>query len=539
MLVYANALQFQGSGALNMCIRAIHGWVTEQLEKKVPIAELLKGGEWRGDPGTKMAYVRSCSAVGDEPEMYAWILKHPDDTVSGRQWQVEIGLKRVGDNVDFSCVTTVDELSVLVNQEVPVSRPRLIRYLVTAIPKSKDVRFWPETIGLSVKNVGDDPLSYRALRAEIDRSDRDCPLILVSPHPDQGYLVDPTGLQDAVIGLAQVVQVAVEFNRWEMEAELGRKFSAWDGAVNIIRAPNHEGICRTNAYFAPAVEEWGDRQARISRLLAQITHFTNIPKQRKRVGFEGVARLDLSRKFLRQRKALQERGGADRDMVELLEQELVVLDEKNKNLEKSLEASELQRLIDAEARETAEDDLRTERFNFAEYKRQVQLSRPSSASSDLDWLLDLFSQPEEISPEDCLEVIASVYRDRVVVLETAIFSAQRHSEFKQGRRLLRLLKKLVTEFYDKVQVGGDNEARRCFTNSEYAANESEGTQNNRGAREKRTFVYRDQGIVMWRHLKIGVADDRAQSIRVYFEWIAEDKKIVIGHCGSHLPIISY
>lgn len=40
---------------------------------------------------------------------------------------------------------------------------------------------------------------------------------------------------------------------------------------------------------------------------------------------------------------------------------------------------------------------------------------------------------------------------------------------------------------------------------------------------------------MERHLKIGVANNRSTTLRVYFLWDAEDEKCVIGRCGEHLP----
>jgi len=46
-------------------------------------------------------------------------------------------------------------------------------------------------------------------------------------------------------------------------------------------------------------------------------------------------------------------------------------------------------------------------------------------------------------------------------------------------------------------------------------------------------------VEMFRHLKIGIADDPTQTIRVHFHWDATRRKIVIGHCGEHLPVASH
>lgn len=39
---------------------------------------------------------------------------------------------------------------------------------------------------------------------------------------------------------------------------------------------------------------------------------------------------------------------------------------------------------------------------------------------------------------------------------------------------------------------------------------------------------------MWKHLKIGVKDSITETWRCHFEFDADEKKVVIGHCGRHL-----
>ena len=62
---------------------------------------------------------------------------------------------------------------------------------------------------------------------------------------------------------------------------------------------------------------------------------------------------------------------------------------------------------------------------------------------------------------------------------------------------------------------------------------------NRAMRRQRTFDYDGTQVEMFRHLKIGVADDPMQTIRVHFHWDGARRKIVIGYCGEHLPVSSH
>lgn len=110
--------------------------------------------------------------------------------------------------------------------------------------------------------------------------------------------------------------------------------------------------------------------------------------------------------------------------------------------------------------------------------------------------------------------------------------------FVYGRQLLDMLKRLVTEYRDKLSEGGDNAARQVFGKNEYSAKESETVMSNKAMRRERTFDYDGEEVEMFRHLKIGVADDETKTIRVHFHWDAEREKIVIGYCGGHLTISS-
>jgi hypothetical protein len=102
-----------------------------------------------------------------------------------------------------------------------------------------------------------------------------------------------------------------------------------------------------------------------------------------------------------------------------------------------------------------------------------------------------------------------------------------------------MLRRLVTEYRSKLLEGGDNEARKVFGKSEYAAKESETVMGNKAMRRQRTFEYEGEQVEMFRHLKIGFDDNVAKTIRVHFYWHPEREKIVIGYCGKHFPVSSH
>jgi len=131
-----------------------------------------------------------------------------------------------------------------------------------------------------------------------------------------------------------------------------------------------------------------------------------------------------------------------------------------------------------------------------------------------------------------LKVLNVIFPDRITVLDSAFESAEASSSFQYGEQAFDLLWRLATKYWEIIQSKGDAEARKLFGNKSYAANEKSIL--SKAGKERRTFTYRDERIQMDRHLKIGTADNAANTLRIHFEWIADEKRIVIGHCGKHL-----
>ena len=140
------------------------------------------------------------------------------------------------------------------------------------------------------------------------------------------------------------------------------------------------------------------------------------------------------------------------------------------------------------------------------------------------------------SPAQCLDMLERAYPQKVNILQAAFESARDVNNFQQGRRLLDMLHRLVSEYLPGYLESGDATARNVFTNNEFAARESDTVTKNKDYMKYRHFDYNGEELEMSKHLKVGVADDATQTIRVHFEVVQEEGKIVIGHCGRHLPL---
>ncbi len=185
------------------------------------------------------------------------------------------------------------------------------------------------------------------------------------------------------------------------------------------------------------------------------------------------------------------------------------------------------------------DDLRqqlhTANRELSSLKASLRHSQVANGSPQTDLLLELAARKEEPSPLECIDAIARASGERCIVLASARESAADMDQFRHGRKLLRLLRLLVTDYRDRLMANGDAEARQVFSANDYAAKESATVMGNRKLKRARIFRHRDRDIEMFQHLKIGRKADQRQTLRVHFAWDGESRRIVIGHCGKHLP----
>lgn len=539
MLVYANNLTIEGEDASECVFKAVGAWTKEQLGYGLRPNQIKERGEYNGTKNNLSSWLRINSTDDEFPALYSWTLKVADKEVRGRQWITELGLKVQQDHSFFSCVLRTDEHSTLISEEVQASQPRVIRYLIENVIASNNATLSGYVPGISAYQFGHSPETYQILLEEIKNNKRNFPIVIISPDADGNYLIEPDALQKKLVGLAQVIQISPEYNSYEMEEVLGRHWSAWNGAINIIQMPSPKGFIKGRIFMSDEIESWGSRPAsRIGKVLAWVTHNTNIPRLRDRVRPEGVAQLAL-------RRALkQSRDRASNMNVEELRKELETVwelaDEQSQEInehERQIRSLE-EDLLDKELKiQEATDDLRTKDFSIQSLRYQLnQSGRDQSISVDIDTLMEMAVKLDQPSPKDCLEFIRIGCSDKCVVLPSAIASAEESAQFSNGQRLLRALYMLVTEFRSKLMSGGDAQARSVFTRNEYAATESETVTSNPELSRKRTFEYNGKPITMFRHLKIGVDSDVSNTIRVHFAWDVEAEKIIIGYCGEHLPI---
>ena len=256
-----------GENSSETAFRTVAGWLKSVTKRHFTPTELKSGEEFSID----RIRVRTYAAVDQQPLMYSVLLSHPDHSIKGRQWITEIGIQEEREHTIVSILLETSDISTLVTEIPSTTKPRLVNFL------QSNGQLHPETIGLKVLKFSNTRDSFKALSYEIERKERKHPIVLVSNVKETNKpVVNPMKLQEQLFGLAQVIYSGEEINSWEMEDVLTRKYSAWDGAVNIIYPSFGRNICHSKLLSQSAINDIIDSGAYVLQsILSHITHATN------------------------------------------------------------------------------------------------------------------------------------------------------------------------------------------------------------------------------------------------------------------------
>ena len=524
MLVYANAFRVKREVTPEQILSTIARWLGTSRHEipRVTVAELLSDGRFRFKSGATV----EITTTDGSPNLYSLRYRHSDNQVAGREWFSEIGVEHSGDRpCEVSVVVRTDEISSRVTTPITASRPGFVSLLASS-------SFLDElTPGLDVKTL-DGEHAAEALRVTLDDPTRTYAYVIVSPNAAGEYAVAPEIVRSHLVGLAEVVQIPARTPTFAISDALGKDYSAWGGAITIVLAPRGDSGSRTIKLLPnqlTTLQAEGNRPEFI--VLEAVVHRSNPIFQARHIS-PGKVRDAKQRRELSRRKEEAAQSGDLSEYAKLLE-------EDNERLRRGTTELE-ERLLNEQI--SHEDDLRTLRYENDSIKLQMDhlaSNRPAAQSIDGEeqFRNAVFAAiAGEATPEQSLLLVEQLFPDRVEILPSAYKSARTSREFQHRQRAFELLRKLATDYYDSIATEGkgDAQARQIFGNA-YSATESEPVENNKRARELRTFDHHGVPVEMMQHLKIGVKDSAAETLRIHFEWDSSEQKIIIGHCGPHLP----
>lgn len=262
MLIYVNNFELQGRNATDRALQSICGWVKYKAKEEFTVDMLKSGSNYTFDS----IKVRTFCAVALSPYMYSVLLTHPDNEINGRFWETEIGVTENNGITKLSLLLKVNDISTQVRGTVTTTRPLLVKFLHDSKLLARN------TVGLKTNFLDNDINDIKALRCEIFRPERTYPIVLVS----KNKLIHAPRLQQQLIGLAQVIVLPQDMDDGLIESELGQRYSAWDGAINIIN-PLHGGETpRNKLILSGLIDSWRDENIHVlHELLSLVTHTTN------------------------------------------------------------------------------------------------------------------------------------------------------------------------------------------------------------------------------------------------------------------------
>lgn len=445
-------------------------------------------------------------------------LSNRGDRISGRDWVTDLFVEqRHGSAVRFGA-----QLVCKCRGNDPGfdhSRPRVIRNILDELAAEADDE------GLTNEFRSVDLADVESLVSLLYNPRRRLPVLVVSVDEIGGAQVDLERLATRLSGTAHLKCVSTEPS-FELIRTVGKRMSVFNGAVRIyMPGLDHEteDPFQHPLWISPA-SGWSPKAA--NQIATRI-----LP-----MGFrdaEGDARF-WRVGLLRQAQSRMIADKAVGSREEQLEAEIAALQQEANTLRESTEAAEA--LMNEEATKAASlqaDIARVEEENFGLRQKIRNIGMRTNGTSiklGEEEVEALFEQNPTL--ETSLRIVSTIFPDRVEILESAFESARDSYAFIHRKKAFSLLRSLCTDYWKSLQKGeGDVTARKCF-GAAYAAKEAS-TLSAEG-RKRRTFSHNGSELFMEKHLKVGVADNKTETLRVHFEWLGETSTIVVGHCGGHL-----
>lgn len=519
MIIYSNYVNLSQSSKINQILHEISLWISKHKLNSTKSSinkEKLFAGIKEFNLGTSSAKIKSINTLNlnnnfswNEIEtsnfQFACQFTHPDESVNGRLWTTEIGLKKENNQLNCSVLLSINDISSEIpdNNIIP-TRPTIFKTLVN--------KFAENTIGQEIKILSNE--NYLEFLNAVNNEERSYPIIVVSTDESDEYPVDKTRLQKILIGLAEIYQIPSTEDTFSLEKKISRKYVSFNGVAKIISPIQKDlSILTYKIYFNN-----NDKKANESKILGRVCHYSNLPFSWRHISFNRT--LLTKQKLDIEKNANEDVQKFEEEFVKQLEddhsQEIKKRDEYILSLEDYIKSLEDERNKQQQAKLASETNCELDEKN-------IHISN--------------FIATNKIPLLDILTYFEIEFNDRIIVLPSAKKSAKDSASFKFKKEAFSLLWRLSTEYYDRYTNGSDKQAKSSFGKNEYAS--KEGSNLSKQGKMSRTFKYKDKSIFMEKHLKYGNSEGTAECLRIHFECLEDgqdEKKIIIGYCGKHLDI---
>lgn len=194
------------------------------------------------------------------------------------------------------------------------------------------------------------------------------------------------------------------------------------------------------------------------------------------------------------------------------------LDSLKYQLEQSVQQNNKLRKDCAEAKQQA-DALK---LSMSEQAEQAPV-----LSEELFGVIDMLAL--NASPAEILKLLEALYPDRIEILDSAYVSANEHQSSIPTTALYQRVKAFVTDGLDILRKTGRIIDCKDVVPGEISVQESDTVRASAKLRNMRHFTYKGSKRAFYPHFRLN------HVCRIYFDYMADEQRIVIAYVGRHLP----
>lgn len=469
----------------------------------------------------------------DSADIWAARFQHPDETVPGRTWSVEINVALVGEAAIFGYRMSASSLPG-VDAPIQFTKPGVLRRIADRLGLRDATRL----LDGAVFDVATDE-DVEALRDLIFHPDRSLPVIVISELPRRWfnktgqYLVDGESLARKIRFAAHVVRLSFSMG-YEWQEQVGDLFSVYGGAARIYwpkARPTEEDRIRHGLFLPDRMATWpspdGNEEG-ISVFMRWLERrcwtYQLSPEYRDRfASFLDVRSRAIDDAIQRASKA----GNLADEAVGLRLQVQALRDEKELATEIGNEYGK-----ERDELKIRVDDLEGQVFALKQTISSLRRVKNGGAAADTPDIPDGFDE---------LEAWCDKYLSGWVQVLSRAINAAKRSNYSDPPLIYKGLLLLANE-YRSMRVTGTSEAKEIFERQREALGFKPIS---RSGGETTFTKYASDYDVPWGskgekrtlewHLEKGGGRDERYFLRIYFFWDEETEQVVVGWMPSHLP----
>lgn len=449
----------------------------------------------------------------DSSVLYDLTWRHPHWEDPSHSWASQITYCQIGEERFVSLKVQND----FEERPVYTSRPRLVLHLCERFTCQADGRVCSKS-----PRVLKEGEIYDIVHHELLDQDRRHPVLILTPLPWGDYVMDPRQFGEDFASLASLYVVDRPQSTFALTDELGGKeLSCFNGALRLYLPKLKLGSNpQSHPLFLPRQLKEKAQRLRVAQKLARYTtlRYRPIPalttlRDEREVKYQ-EDQLALLASY---EKKIQE-ARTEEDFVQIAE----LYAQKNDELEKENAGLRSQLKLAQKQVEAYELSLRHSQAKVGESERR--------------------EEEEIFEPDSVLEVvdrISQIYEDSLLVLPSALDAAG-DSPFANPGEVLRVLEEVANVSKQRMKGPLGKNLKDVFLecNIDYRSGISEHTSGK--LKQQYRFTQDEVTFVCEEHICLGGSGDPAKCLRIYLSTNGEggEKRVVIGHVGRHLDVLS-